>query len=400
MKIKSSILIFTTFISALCYAQEEAKVCSCLLLPETEENDEKVEELARNLETSFNDLETTVFNQKFDVEGFMSNVVDNDKIDKNDEFTRGFMKGVKQSGFNLSAKIVDEIDAGSYYNLINYHYDSDEKAYYFTFRIYSSETGVNYHDYKVCFDGETTKFNDIYIYLTGEKLSATLQRIFILSQPSKNVLSKLLGGKSDNSILKIAEAKKLLENGKPKKAYKKISEVEGPMAKEKFTLIIKGSIASAFDDELYGSILEEFAELYPDDPTLYLKQVDYYILKEDYKKAIENIEILMYETDDDFLNLVKANAYLMDKDYKNAEKYYVYMTVNYPDLFEAYVGLMVSLNYQSSFKETLNIVKDLLNQGYDREALLEFLEEKEADGSNELEAFVTSKVYKQWKRKS
>ena len=402
MKFKSTILslVFTIIISALSYAQEDTKVCSCLLLTENEENDQKVAELAQYIEASFNASETTAFNEKFDVNSFIKAIGDNDVIDMTDEYTKGFMTGIRKTGSELSKKIVAQIDEGAYYNLVNYRYIIAEKAYYFTFRLYSNETGVNYHDYKVCSDGETLKFNDIYIYLTGEKLSATLQRLFILSQPSKNPISRLLGSNSTNEIVKISESRKLALQGKAKEAYEKINEIKGPMAKEKFTLIIKGSYASDFDDKIYEEILEEFAELYPNDPTIYLKQVDYYILKEDYQKAIENIDILIDEAGDDFLNLVKANTYYMNNDYTNAESSYAYMTVNYPDLFEAYIGQMVCLNYQNRFDDALKIVKELLDQGYERDALLEFLEEKEADGSNELDAFVNSKIYKQWKRKS
>jgi len=394
------LLLFSIFSNQMSYTQDNAKLCSCQLLKETEENDAKVIEMAEYIETSFHNIETKGFNEKFDIKSFINNITDNQEIDLDDQYTLGFMKGIEDTGSALSKKIANLIEAGAYYNLINYQYSAEDMAYYFTFRLYSEETGINYHDYKVCSDGETVKFNDIYIYLTGEAFSKTLQRIFLLSKPTENNVSKLFGAKPNNGILTIVEAKKLAEEGKYEEAYTKISQMKGALAKAKFTLIIKASYASGYDDKLYEETLVEFAELYPNDPTLYLKQIDYNVLKGDYDMAIENIDKLMFETNDDFLNLMKANAYLAKEDFKNAEKHYKYMTENYPDLLEGYVGYMVSLNFQNRFEDILNVVKNLLEQDYDKDALLEFLEEKEPDGSNALEAFVSSKVYKKWKLKS
>ena len=172
------------------------------------------------------------------------------------------------------------------------------------------------------------------------------------------------------------------------------------MSTEKFTLLIKANYASSFDDELYENTLKEYADLYPQDPTLYLKKIDYNIIKGDYNKAIQNIDKLIFETEDDFLNLIKANVYILDKDYKNAEIHYDYIVENYPDLLQGYIGYIIALNFQNRFEEIIVVIEDLIEQGYDKDALLDFLEEKEPDGTNELEAFVKSKLYKKWKRKS
>lgn len=402
MKFKSIIIfILLAFLShQISYGQEKDKICLCKPLKETKENDAKVIEMAEYIENSFHELETKGFNEKFHVKSFINNITDSQDIDLEDQYTIGFMKGIEDTGKTLSQKIVNSIDAGEYYNLINYHYSIEDMTYYFTFRMFSEASGVNYHDYKVCSDGEDIKFNDIYVYLTGEEISLTFQRLFLLSKPSNKILSKVFGFNSGEDLYTLVEAKKLAEKGDYKGAYEKISEIKGAFGKEKFTLILRASYASSFNDKLYEKVLAEFAELYPKDPTLYLKLVDYYLLKGKYNLALVNVDKLIFETNDDFLNLIKGNIYLLKEEFKNAEKNFEYMTVNYPDLLEGYVGHMVSLNYQNRFEDTLSIVKNLLEQGYDKEALLEFIEEKDIEGHNALEAFVNSKVYQEWKRNS
>jgi len=402
MKFNTTIflLLFIICNYQLSYSQDTDQPCSCLLLKESEENDEKVIELAEYIETSFHNLSSDAFNEKFDVPSFLNSIIDQNQIDKKDGFTRGYIEGISSTGKKLSQQITNSIEAGAYYNLINYRYNVEDMAYYFTFRLYSDDIGVNYHDYKVCSDGEHLKFNDIYIYITGEPLSSTLQRIFLVSKPPEESPNSPATTDATKNIFYFVASKKLAEQGKHKEAYDKISQLTAPMSTEKFILLIKANYASTFDDELYENALKEYADLYPQDPTLYLKKIDYNIIKGDYNKAIQNIDKLIFETEDDFLNLIKANVYVLDKDYKNAEIHYEYIVENYPDLLQGYIGYIIALNFQNRFEEIIVVIEDLIEQGYDKDALLDFLEEKEPDGTNELEAFVKSKLYKKWKRKS
>ena len=146
--------------------------------------------------------------------------------------------------------------------------------------------------------------------------------------------------------------------------------------------------------------LENFAELFPNDPTLYLKLIDYYILIGNHRKTQENIDKLLYETEDDFLNLLKAKAFLDSSEYDKAEDHFAYMTQNYPYLIEGYIGYICTLTYQYKFEEALKVTDDLIEQGYDKKELTDFFEEKDEQGQNELQLLVDSKVYKKWKRKS
>ena len=376
-------------------AQQNKSTCSCELLENNETNDKLVIELANSIENSFAASSIDAFNQNFDTEAFLDLIFKDLDVELEDAYISGVKAGIRDASSSLAEKILAEIDNGAYYNFINFHYNIIEKAYYFRFRIYSDETGVNYHDYKVCTDGEKVKINDVYVFLSGEHMSETLHRLLKVSVPE-------LQGETnarDMAIFQIVKAKRILEQGNAKRAFKIVDAIEGPMANEKFFLLIKAIMASAYDETIYKNILEDFAKLYPDDPTLYLKMIDYYFLKENYKMVHVYLDKLIFETGDDFLNLMKAHAYLLQENFVKAETHYNYIKVNYPTNFSAYLGEMISLSYQNRFEDTLSIAQYLVDEGYDKEELTLFFEEKEPDGSNQLEAFVESEIYKAWKSK-
>ncbi|EDP69613.1 hypothetical protein FBALC1_05493 [Flavobacteriales bacterium ALC-1] len=394
------ILIFYFFAFQFSEAQQENKKCLCELLEQSEANDKKVIELATEIEESFHNLSQEGFQKHFDSQSFMESILSGTGADTNDSFTRGFIEGVGDTSKKLGLKILNEINNGAYYNLVNYHYDVPEKAYYFSFRLYSEETGINYHDYKVCSDGENINVNDIYIYLSGEHISETIKRIFKISLSEKDNDSIDPEDSTINGVFQVLNARKLAESGKPKEAFEKLNKIKGPLVEEKYFLLIKILFAASVNDEIYEDTIAEFAKLYPEDPTLYIKLIDYYILKENYKLVQENLDKLIFETEDDFLNLIKAHIYLIQEDYVNAEKYFNYIKENYPEIFDAYIGEMVSLTYQEKFKKAIEIAQVLVDEGYDKQELMKFFEEKEPDGTNQLEALITSDEYKKWEKKS
>ncbi|MFD1064256.1 tetratricopeptide repeat protein [Winogradskyella litorisediminis] len=379
------------------FSTAQNKECLCSLVEQSEETVKKIIDLGTEIEESLNQLSTEKFDKNFNTEAFIKNIYKDDSINPNDPFVKGFVEGLSNSAKTLSKNFVEEIEAGSYYNFYNYEYNVPEQAYFMSFRIYSEETGVNYHDYKVCSDGEKLMFNDIYIYLSGEDLSQTFRRILKAAAPKENEKSPLFKKEDGFPILKITSAQKLYQSGLYKSAYNMISKIEGDFANEKFFLILKANIASAYDADIYEKELENFAKLYPNDPTLYMKQIDYYLIKENYNKAIENIDKLMFETDDDFLNLLKANVYLIKQDYKNADSHFAYMIENYPNLAEGYIGLISSFTYQSQFDNAVEIIEKLIAEGFEKAALTEFLESVDEQGDNVLKSLIVSEAYTNWK---
>lgn len=58
---------------------------------------------------------------------------------------------------------------------------------------------------------------------------------------------------------------------------------------------------------------------------------------------------------------------------------------------------MVSLSNQNKFEETIIVINNLIEDGYNKKDLTDFFEEKDEDGFNALDKLVTSSEYIKWK---
>lgn len=387
------ITLFLFLISSYSTISQNKKIPQRLVM-ENQENDEKVLALGNSIEYVIINAEAENFLALLDRTGFKNNML-------NSVFFRG--NGISNSDLNsliqglgaLPKKLSKEVESGSYYDLVNYRYDEDEKSYYILFRFFSTESGINYHDYKVSsVDGEM-RFSDIFVYTTGEFLCDTYARL--LTNSLSNSKKKRYKKNELSELIKINEAYKKLENGEPQKALKIINSVKGKIKKEKYYHVIKTQVLSYIDDVEYGKALEEMQELFPEDSKLYLIYMDYYILKENYDKVITMLNELEEQTSDDFLGYMKANIEVMRGDYKKAKEYLKPVAFDYNSFFEGSATYLVVLTHLNEFDTAVDYLDTLLEFEYDKDALVEFLEEKEADGSNETQPLVDSEVFINWK---
>ena len=143
--------------------------------------------------------------------------------------------------------------------------------------------------------------------------------------------------------------------------------------------------------------LEELKEKHNNDPTMYLTLVDYYILKEEYDRAFDLIDNLQIETNDDFLYYMKGNVEFLSDDYESASNYYAYIIENYPDFFQGYAGYLIATTKQQKYDDAITVLNKLVELEYDKDAIIEYLEEDDETGINVLEDLVKSDAYKTWK---
>ena len=87
----------------------------------------------------------------------------------------------------------------------------------------------------------------------------------------------------------------------------------------------------------------------------------------------------------------------LSEDYENAESFYLYITENYPDFFQGYAGYLLATSKQSKFDEAITLLNKLVELEYDKDAIIEYLEEDDETGINVLEDLVKSDAYKTWK---
>lgn len=365
---------------------------------ENETNDAKVAELGEQIQNAAIESNTEAFMLLFDTEGFGELVTYSNRNDKaTTSYREGFLKGLKSNITVFPKKIIKEIEAGSYYDFVNYSYNNEVNTYYMLFRIYSAETGINYHHYRVSVVDGKFKFNDIYVYLSGEDLSKTLERFYLYALPKKSLFD-FFGESNADEFIKLAEAVDFYNKGDFKNAYNKIDALQGDLKNDKFVLVIKSICASNLGESVYKDAMKSIIEHHPDDPTLYLSQIDYFLLNKDYDKAQDLFKNLQEDTDDDFLNLLMGNVEFERMEYEKALSYFKIITEGYPDFFEGHSSVLSCFSLLKQFDECINILNLLVEDGYTKADIISFVEELDNDNENILMDLATSDAFKSWKK--
>ena len=392
MKLKSLYIIFLLF-SLSSNAQDTINKTLNDTLSNSEENDQKVIEFAQLIEASVHENDAEAFIAKLNKSKFFDRVLlDYPKLDPEDPYIKGFLTGMNTALKSFPSEIIADVENGAYYDFISYSYNEQAQTYYALFRLYSSDAGMNYHNYRVTkVDGEL-QFSDMYIYLTGEHFTSTMGRLMQYSLPEDSIVE------DKNSLLN-RESKELIKailynkSGDYKKAYKIMDGLKSELSKEKFLLIFKTLVASQLDEKKYLKSLEDLISEFPDDQTIALNKIDYHLYKEEYIEAIQVINQLQNETEDDFLNYLKAGVAFEDGNYDLALNLYKYTIENYPDFFDGQAGYIGTLVLMKNYTETTNYLDEMIIEGYDKEGLIEYIEEKDENGDNVLEGYAKSKEF-------
>ncbi|WP_411895285.1 hypothetical protein [Winogradskyella sp. A2] len=106
---KTPILLFFIAFSLLINTQESSKDCDCTKIENNEKNDLKVVALAESIENSFHSESTEAFNDMFNIDCFTNRITDNELVETDSEFAKGFIQGVKGAVNTLSTRILREI---------------------------------------------------------------------------------------------------------------------------------------------------------------------------------------------------------------------------------------------------------------------------------------------------
>ncbi|WP_353778733.1 hypothetical protein [Winogradskyella sp. 3972H.M.0a.05] len=388
-----SFILFSCALNFSCSAEKKAPV-----IIKSDENESKVIDLALAIQSSIEEGNAQDYLNLWDIGNF------NNKVRKNmnsfgfNKYVESFISGLGQGLESFPNKIIHQYNEGAYYDFIKVRYDDDEQTYYMLFRFFSELEGINYHDYSVSVEDGEVKFNDMYVYLTGEHFANTIARFGLFAFPKRNLFSS--ESTLDDKIKEFEHIQKSVEyqqSGQFEKAYKEISKVKSDLSKNKALLLVKLQYAVNYDLEIYKSSIEEIMSLFPNDETLNILYIDYYSLLEDYDKAIEYIDELEQLTEDDFVRILKAHTYYNKGEQAKALEHYDYIIDNY-GFFGAYSGKIAVLTEQEKYETAVELLQQLIDSGdYVKQDLIVFIEEVDENGENILLPLVESEVYKAWK---
>jgi hypothetical protein len=156
---------------------------------------------------------------------------------------------------------------------------------------------------------------DIYVFVSGELISQTLRRgaLMTMAQMPKGILDRLRGAEGEfvrnmTAFGKMAEA---AAGGRNREALSLYDGLPQTMKQDKNILLLRLRAAQGMDERTYAEAMEDFRRYYPNDPSVDLISIDYYILKKQYVKALEMVDRLDRSVGGDpYLNVLRAGIHL------------------------------------------------------------------------------------------
>ena len=359
---------------------------------QTNENDSLIFQLAFEIENAVNLNDVEAYFSKLDTYGFRKRIethLDTEKIKTYQEVLKGIHFGLEP----FSEQLTNSVSKGTFYNLVNYRFDVFEETYYLLFRLYNPETGINYHDYRICKTEGKFYFNDIYIYLSGEHFSelfSNLLQTSIYKNENIETPDKL-------NFELIAEAELYYKQKEYKKAFNTIKLIDKEVPIYKNALILKSVITKQINNDLYLESLQEIENHFGDDAKLSLILFDYYFNSNDLIKSLELIDNLLYSTGDSFLNYYLGKIYFNHQNYEEAAYYFKIIVQEFPDLTLGYIFSIDALIPQKKFDEVCQYLDKLIEKKFHTKTeLIKNL--KSLKGlSPEHDLFLNSKEFKKWK---
>jgi hypothetical protein len=210
----------------------------------------------------------------------------------------------------FGAEVVEALERGGDYRLLRtFIADGERRVVY---RLLTADGGLNYHEMVLERRGLAgpVRVADVYVYLTGERLSESYRRSFLGKDVGDDVASR------------VAEINGLIHNERFREAYARFAELPDSLQNDKTMLIKRLMITQDLDDELYVDAIESFRRLYPDEPALDLISLDGFVLRKQYRSALEVLDRLDARVGGDpYLDVQRAGLFLLQDDYDEAVRY-------------------------------------------------------------------------------
>ncbi len=301
---------------------------------------------AHSFERAAKDGDTQTLNSLIDWENILALITagpDSATLNRAREgFSIGFMAGQNKGTVpSLVGQIVQVVEQGGSFKFIRFGEFENQPAALFRLKL-PNQGGANYHWYflKRSKDG-LVRAQDIYIYLTAERISETVRRVWLplASEVSKNVLEKWLKP-VDPLITAIGSLNKMqgfIQDGQFEQALDVYRKLPENVQTTKVMLLFQLRAAMNTTEEDYAKAIEDYRKAFPRDAALDFLLIDGYSLKEDYEKALECINRTNESLGGDtWMVCLRGNAFAKMGRFEEAREAVEEAIENEPDLEDAY----------------------------------------------------------------
>jgi hypothetical protein len=228
------------------------------------------------------------------------------------EYIRGLRSEMETKG-GLGRQIIEKSRKGGEFSFLRTREKHGRRVALFRSIGPPREPSVGYYEFVVTRgpDGKIRGAN-IYSFSSGELMSEGIRRILLPSAASKSrtILDKLLTGEQDSvrDNPKLPSITAAINQGNMQSALEQIKQLRPGTRKQKAILLLRLRAAQSADAKDYAATAEEFRTLFPQDPCLDLLLIDYYLIKNDFARALECVDRLDRSVGGDpYLTLARAS---------------------------------------------------------------------------------------------
>ena len=268
-------------------------------------------------------------------------------------------------------------------------YQAEGKGH-LVFRIYS-DTGLNYHIYQITWEDDLT-ITDLFPVGTGELFSVTIKRLFTEINGMREAGVSASVFRENTNRLK--DIRTLVEEGNYERADSVFSTIPKFIRNEKIFTLVELRVKSGLSDEKYAEALSAYLERFPNDPSVYLRSLDYLSISEKYDElfvAIDQLDSLI--KGDPLLDMYRGEAYYQKGQIPQARTYYEKVTKDLPYILDGQYLLLDLYVELKEFEKSIKVLDDIeANFWIDPMDLVNYIEEESF-----YEQFVKTERFKKWR---
>ncbi|HEU0031174.1 MAG TPA: hypothetical protein VFQ53_11115 [Kofleriaceae bacterium] len=214
------------------------------------------------------------------------------------------------------------------------------------------DAGVNYHELELDKRGGEIKIADLYIYMTGERLSDTFANLIDTLMASPDMMG---------SSLTMTRIRQLMASGDYASARQELQSLPSKLRQSKPMMLMDVQLTSELDNEAeYGKAIDAYAKAFPNDPSLDLVQVDGTLMKKKYAETLAILDRLDKRLGGDpYLDVLRAGALSESGKLEDAVTAAQKATTREPTLEPAWWQLLTTQSAAKHYGDALKTLETL-----------------------------------------
>lgn len=296
------------------------------------------------LEQAVNDRNDEFVDLVYDFDNLVSEVTKG--IDAPEYYENGFKEGFQKT-YTPGVILLSSLGEEGYYKFLRMKSVDPPIG---LFRIVS-EMGVNYHEIYMNTNEEgEIVIEDFYSYLEAELFSQGIRRLYII-----NLANEVEDFEHPiaEALPVISEVALLADGGQQEKAFGKIMSLPKSVLEQKIVLLIMLTLGNDLGKDSLQLAANKFREVYPDDPLLNLKMMEFSFLASDTTEILNYIGKVQKQIGyDPYLEMLKATV-IKDQQPEEAKRLLYKALEKEPENDELYWVLFDLLIREKEYEKTV-----------------------------------------------